>query len=81
MPVSKNRTFRDMLDYMTHKDKFKDNFNLFINQDEFQHMHDQDDDDNNYNNSNNGGNWTKFKTGIQDGSDDEENITNLGAEK
>lgn len=65
MPISLQKTIADLLDQMVHKTKFKNNINLFTNQDEFKHMNDSD-DDNNFNNSNwydNKDQWSKFKTG------------------
>eukprot|EP00347_Sterkiella_histriomuscorum_P015219 403357853 len=73
MPVSIQKNFGDLLDQMVHKTKFKNNMNLFVNQDEFKHMNDSDDDNNSASTWNdNNDQWSKFKTGVQDDSDDEE---------
>ena len=49
---------------MVHKTKFKNNMNLFTNQDEFKHMNDSDDDNGFNNNFYDNNNWSKFKTGV-----------------
>ncbi|CDW85002.1 ubiquitin carboxyl-terminal hydrolase family [Stylonychia lemnae] len=84
MPISSQKTFRDLLDQMVHKEKFFDNQNLFINQDEFKEQNDSDDDNNGgYNSYNNNiySNKSKFKNNLQDDSDDDESIYNEEAQK
>lgn len=67
------KKLKDLLDHIVHKDKFKDNSLLYMNQDLLKKENDSDDDDNKPTN-----NWSKFKGSIKD--EDDEDMININNE-
>ena len=55
MAISNQKTFRDLIDLMAHKEKFKDNANLFVNPDQLREQDNDTDEE-----EQKGNNWSKF---------------------